>query len=104
MQPPNPHFTASALRTLGFSETSKRLSIKDRETRKKKVHDGRKKNKRLAKKDVTWKSSEDAGDSFYNHTDDICIEGVKKEGGMPNAMPFKDLIIAEMTQAKRTVS
>ncbi|KAG9015772.1 hypothetical protein FRB93_012337 [Tulasnella sp. JGI-2019a] len=65
-------------------KTSKRLSIKDRETRKKKVHDGRKKNKKLAKKDVTWKSR------------------VKKEGGMPNAMPFKDQIIAEMTQAKLT--
>ncbi|KAG8885095.1 hypothetical protein FRB97_002260 [Tulasnella sp. 331] len=65
-------------------KTSKRLSIKDRETRKKKVHDGRKKNKKLAKRDVTWKSR------------------VKKDGGMPNSMPFKDQIIAEMTQARLT--
>lgn len=86
------------------TETSKRVSIKDRESKKKKVKDGRKKNRKLAKKDVTWKSSGYRNEGCGRRKlTSFLVAGTKKDPGMPNAMPFKDLIIAEMEQAKLSV-
>lgn len=82
---------------------SKRVKIKDREGLKKKIKDGRKKNKKLAKKNPQWKSSMSMQWTLREIMADPDT-GLKKDPGVPNSFPFKDMIIAEAEQAKALVS
>lgn len=50
------------------------------------MSEGRKKNRKLAKKNVQWKSR------------------VPKDPGIPGNMPFKDQILAEVAEERRRVS
>lgn len=63
--------------------TSKRVSTRLREGIKKKAAAQRRKDKKTAKKDVTWKSRN------------------KKDPGIPSSFPYKDKLIEEIEQRKR---
>jgi len=63
--------------------TSKRRSTRMAEGIKKKAAAHNRKQKKLAKKDVTWKSRH------------------KKDPGIPSAFPYKDQILAEMEEKRR---
>ncbi|GEQ69850.1 hypothetical protein JCM33374_g3525 [Metschnikowia sp. JCM 33374] len=63
--------------------TSKRSTTRMREGIKKKASAQRKKNKKLAKKDVTWKSRQN------------------KDPGIPASFPYKEQIIEELEQGRR---
>lgn len=63
--------------------TSKRRSTKMAQGLKKKAAAHNRKQKKLAKKDITWKSR------------------VKKDPGIPSAFPYKDRILSEMEDKKR---
>lgn len=63
--------------------TSKRTTTRMREGIKKKASAQRKKNKKLAKKDVTWKSR------------------VNKDPGIPASFPYKEQIIQELEDNRR---
>ncbi|KAI0047283.1 hypothetical protein FA95DRAFT_1559247 [Auriscalpium vulgare] len=64
-------------------ETSRRGTTKRRSEIKKKVSESRKKSKKAAKKDVTWKSK------------------TQKDPGIPNNFPYKDRILAEVAEQRR---
>ena len=71
---------------LCFLETSNRASTNDRAKVRHKIAEGRKKNRKLAKKNPQWKSR------------------VPKDPGIPNSMPFKDQVLAEIAAERRLVS
>ncbi|KAF8296312.1 hypothetical protein DL93DRAFT_2091557 [Clavulina sp. PMI_390] len=64
-------------------KTSNRKSTNDRAKLRHKVAEGRKKNRKLAKKNPQWKSR------------------VSKDPGIPNNLPFKDEILAEISEQRR---
>lgn len=66
-------------------ETSNRASTNDRAKLRHKVAEGRKKNRKLAKKNVQWKSR------------------APKDPGIPNNLPFKDQILAEIAAERQKV-
>ncbi|KAI5962094.1 NUG1 [Candida pseudojiufengensis] len=63
--------------------TSKRVTTRMREGIKKKAAAKRRKDKKLAKKDVTWKSRH------------------RKDPGIPSSFPYKDQIITELEENRR---
>merc|ERR1711939_1296112 len=63
-------------------KTSNRGDTHTREKVKKKIADAKRKAKKVAKKDVTWKSNKE------------------KDLGIPSKFPFKDQILAEAAAAK----
>ncbi|CAI5759516.1 unnamed protein product [Candida verbasci] len=63
--------------------TSKRVTTRMREGIKKKAAAKRRKDKKLSKKDVTWKSR------------------VRKDPGIPASFPYKDKIIQELEESRR---
>ncbi|KAF9514762.1 hypothetical protein BS47DRAFT_840607 [Hydnum rufescens UP504] len=64
-------------------KTSNRASTNDRAKLRHKIAEGRKKNRKLAKKNPQWKSR------------------VPKDPGIPNSMPFKDQVLAEVAAERR---
>ncbi|KAF6071623.1 GNL3L/Grn1 putative GTPase family protein [Candida albicans] len=63
--------------------TSKRTTTRMREGIKKKAAAKRRKDKKIAKKDVTWKSRK------------------SKDPGIPASFPYKDKIITELEEGRR---
>ncbi|EGW35612.1 uncharacterized protein SPAPADRAFT_132696 [Spathaspora passalidarum NRRL Y-27907] len=63
--------------------TSKRVSTRMREGIKKKAAAQQRKNRKMAKKDITWKSRH------------------KKDPGIPASFPYKDKIITELEEGRR---
>lgn len=89
------------------TETSKRTTTHMREKIKKKVTEAHRKQKKAAKKDVTWKSRQ----SFEVVANGIhglrlcrCNDlGVKKDPGIPSLFPYKEEVLQEAMQAKARV-
>lgn len=67
------------------SETSNRASTNDRAKLRHKISDGRKKKRKLGKKNTQWKSR------------------IAKDPGIPNNLPFKDQILSEIADERRRV-
>jgi nuclear GTP-binding protein len=72
-----------ALLTRNLEPTSKRVSVRLRHSVAKASAAKQRKGKKLAKKDVTWKSK------------------LKKDPGIPNLFPYKDKILAEIEENRR---
>ncbi|KAK1926848.1 putative GTP-binding protein [Papiliotrema laurentii] len=64
-------------------KTSRRQNTRDRAKITKKVSEHKRKTKKEAKKDVTWKSKK------------------KADPGVPNTFPYKDRVLAELAEEKR---
>ena len=67
-----------------IEKQSKRVSVRLRHKIEKKVVAKARKNRKLAKKDTTWKSK------------------LKKDPGIPNLFPYKDRILAEIETQRRS--
>jgi nuclear GTP-binding protein len=72
-----------ALLIRNLEPTSKRVSVRLRHSVAKASAAKQRKGKKLAKKDVTWKSK------------------LKKDPGIPNLFPYKDKILAEIEENRR---
>jgi nuclear GTP-binding protein len=68
---------------LSLKKTSRRQPVRQRHRIEKRVAEHKKKSKKAAKKDVTWKSK------------------VKKDPGIPSLFPYKGKLLAEIEEKKR---
>lgn len=86
------------------SETSKRGTTTQRAKIKHKVREGRKKSKKAARSDLTWKSSAFSSlrSLFSILTANFTLEK-EKDPGIPNDFPYKDQILAEIAEERRQV-
>jgi hypothetical protein len=86
-------------------ETSRRGTTVKRSSIKRKVIESRKKSKKAAKKDVTWKSSASSCVRPTLHSDSryFALLEKSKDPGIPNNFPYKDQILAEIAEERRQV-
>lgn len=76
-----------------------------REQIKKNVSEKKRKDKKAAKKDVTWRSREWTDRAKQAAGADLREDaGNPKDIGVPNSIPFRDQIIAEALAEKQRVS
>lgn len=84
-----------------LTETSNRQNTRDRAKITKKVSEHKRKTKRNAKKDVTWKSSESL--VVVPLTPWLTRAEKKADPGVPSTFPYKDRVLAELAEEKRRV-
>ncbi|KAH9999479.1 hypothetical protein BJV77DRAFT_1142673 [Russula vinacea] len=84
-------------------KTSKRGTTTQRAKVKHKVREGRKKSRKAAKRDLTWKSSafSSVHTLFTILTAYSALLENRKDPGIPNNFPFKDQILAEIAEERR---
>lgn len=80
---PNERAKVDQTQRKACTESSKRITTRKRESINDKAKEARRKAKKAAKKDVTWKSR------------------TKKDPGVPSLAPFKDQVLAEAQQEKQ---
>ena len=87
---------------LHSAETSNRGTTRQRASIKRKAAETRKKNKKHAKKDVTWTTSMFKSPWKTANGADVGQEKTK-DIGIPNNFPYKEQVLAEMAEQKRLV-